>query len=160
MQQGAQSSKGLGGREQLMILFARSISILMLTGLCVSELRSYVGVLKVLRSAIVRFKIRQFTKQARLWQQVFDRQDILQAIDCNGELPSSPHSCRSVKQLLNKSSGSGSLDYTEFLAATLDQKVYMQRDLLRASDAVLVTKSYDLKLRPCQDVCWAALSNL
>ena len=34
-------------------------------------------------------------------------QDILQAIDCNG---------------------SGSLDYTEFLAAMLDQKVYMQRD--------------------------------
>ena len=50
---GAQSSKGLGGREQLMILFARSISILMLTGLCVSELRSYVGVLKVLRSAML-----------------------------------------------------------------------------------------------------------
>ncbi|CAE7221325.1 CPK2 [Symbiodinium microadriaticum] len=44
-----------------------------------------------------------------------DAEDILQAIDCNG---------------------SGSLDYTEFLAATLDQKVYMQRDL--------------------SDVCWAA----
>lgn len=40
-----------------------------------------------------------------LTQVVFE--DILQAIDCNG---------------------SGSLDYTEFLAAMLDQKVYMQRD--------------------------------
>ncbi|CAE7257976.1 CPK2 [Symbiodinium sp. CCMP2592] len=38
--------------------------------------------------------------------------DILQAIDCNG---------------------SGSLDYTEFLAATLDQKVYMQRDVCWAA---------------------------
>ncbi|CAE7733723.1 CPK2, partial [Symbiodinium sp. CCMP2456] len=39
-------------------------------------------------------------------------EDILQAIDCNG---------------------SGSLDYTEFLAATLDQKVYMQRDVCWAA---------------------------
>ena len=42
---------------------------------------------------------------SRVTQVVFE--DILQAIDCNG---------------------SGSLDYTEFLAAMLDQKVYMQRD--------------------------------
>jgi len=39
-------------------------------------------------------------------------EDLLQAVDCNG---------------------SGSLDYTEFLAATIDQKLYMQRDMCWAA---------------------------
>lgn len=39
-------------------------------------------------------------------------EDILQAVDCNG---------------------SGSLDYTEFVAATIDQKLYMKRDICWAA---------------------------
>ncbi|CAE7266877.1 unnamed protein product [Symbiodinium necroappetens] len=49
--------------------------------------------------------------------------------------PRNLHERTSYKRLIAMVS-SGSLDYTEFLAATLDQKVYMQRDL--------------------SDVCWAA----
>ena len=60
-------------------------------------------------------------------------EDILQAIDCNG---------------------SGSLDYSEFLAATLDQKIYMQRDVCWA-----VFRIFDLDgagRRPRWEGAWRA----
>ena len=57
-------------------------------------------------------------------------QDILQAIDCNG---------------------SGSLDYTEFLAAMLDQKVYMQRD--RAPTLHQLAKNFGFNLPQSGSIC-------